>query len=323
MIVFVTGQYAGAQYIHPLLSKWSRNTNRKWKLVATNTSCYYWDKLEVPYINLIGISSEKVSLLLDRLKPTLVVVSASANIELEYLFIIEAKKKKIPSASFIDTWTNYSARFRYKGTSIYPDHVLAIDEHCAEEMANEGIPENIIKIIGQPYLESIANDIPDLGEDLLITSQPISKYYKNSLGYDETDFLNICVNAVEKVNYEKVVLTKHPDEELSYIQSKNSNITYRVGKGLTDIAQSHTVLGMFSMQMIIAYIWERKVASIQPGLKTDDPSPLSRWGLIPKLHNENEVLEFISEPYDINNIELISVLKNSNDRFELFCDGRI
>ena len=52
MILFVTGQYASAQYIHPLLKKWSSLNSPKWHLVATGASSKYWDDANVNY-NLI------------------------------------------------------------------------------------------------------------------------------------------------------------------------------------------------------------------------------------------------------------------------------
>ena len=321
MILFVTGQYAGAQYIHPLLEKWSGIYTTRWQLVATSSSCKYWDECGVSYTNYKETSSDTISLFLDTIKPTLVVISASATVELEYIFTIEAKKKNIPTASYIDIWTNYSARFQYKDRPIYPDHVLAIDDRCAEELTAEGVPENIIKIIGQPYLEKVAADDPVLGNNLLIVSQPIRKYYKNDFGYDETEFLNLCLNAVEKLGLNHVHITRHPDDVGYELESIPSDVTCTIGKGIVDVAKSHTVLGMFSMQMIVGYLWGRKVISIQPGLCKNDPSPLSRWGLIPRLDKVEDIVTLINEPNVNNNMELKDNLKGSVERLELFCLG--
>ncbi len=51
---------------------------------------------------------------------------------------------------------------------------------------------------------------------------------------------------------------------------------------MENVVNSHTVIRMFSMQMIVGYLWGRKVASIQPDLSENDRSPLSRWGFIPQ-----------------------------------------
>jgi len=292
MILFVSGQYAGAQYIHPILEKWSAKKNFKWNLVATGASCKYWNESKIKYKRIKNYTANKVSYYIDLTKPKLIITSASGNIELEHLFILEAKKKSIPTASFIDVWTNYLLRFKYKEKFIFPDHILAIDNRCKDEMIKERIPQNLIKIIGQPYLESISKNIPKLGTNILLAGQPIKKYFGNNLGYNEIDFKKICLKAIKKTNFFNILNTKHP-EETSFEIKKNFRTINRKGRGSGDVTDSHTVLGMFSMQMIIGYLWGRKVASIQPKSLNNDHSPLSRWGLISVLKNADEVAEFI------------------------------
>ena len=160
-------------------------------------------------------------------------------------------------------------------------------------MIKDGIPQNLIKIIGQPYLESISKKIPPLGQNLLIVGQPIKKYFGKKLGYDEVDFKKICLKAIKKKN-EYILYTKHPEEIDRNIQL-NYKFISRKGKGFNDVANSHTVLAVFSMQMIIGYLLCRKVASVQPKVLKFDPSPLSRWGLVPMLNNIDEIKKFISK----------------------------
>ena len=322
MILFVTGQYAGAQYIHTLIKKWSCYGSPKWRLVATSSSCEYWDKCGVSYETINPESDNAIFSYLDLIKPSLIVVSTSANVLLEYLFITEAKKKNISTASFIDIWSNYRARFQYEGKELYPDHVLTIDDRCAEEMVSTGIPGNIIKIIGQPYLEEVATSIPALGGSVLIVSQPISKHYKQSLGYDENIFWNVCLKSIEELNIQNIYATRHPAEEIDIAPPAVKGVTWAVGKGVADVAACHTVLGMFSMQMIVGYLWGRKVASIQPGSSKDDFSPLSRWGLIPKFENSDEIVEFLNEENNINyDHKFRECFMGSVERLEKFCIG--
>jgi len=313
MILFVSGQYAGAQYIHPILEKWSAKKNFKWNLVATGASCKYWNESKIKYKRIKNYTANKVSYYIDLAKPKLIITSASGNIELEHLFILEAKKKSIPTASFIDVWTNYLLRFKYKEKFIFPDHILAIDNRCKDEMIKERIPQNLIKIIGQPYLESISKNIPKLGTNILLAGQPIKKYFGNNLGYNETDFKKICLKAFKKKNYLNILNTRHP-EDTSFATKKNFRALSRKGRGSRDVADSHTVLGMFSMQMIIGYLWGRKVASIQPKFLKSDHSPLSRWGLIPVLKNADEVAEFITQKNHYKKNRYEKLLKDRLDQ---------
>jgi len=313
MILFVSGQYAGAQYIHPILVKLSFKKRFKWNLVATGASCKYWNESKIEYNKIKYYTANKVSNYIDLIKPKLIITSASNDIELEHLFILEAKKKSITTASFIDVWTNYLSRFRYKEKFIFPDHILAIDNRCKEEMIKEGIPQNLIKIIGQPYLEDISKNVPCLGQNILFAGQPIKKYFGNNLGYNETDFKKICLKTLKKIGNYNVLNTKHP-EEASYEINKNLGVPSRKGRGYKDVADSHTVLGMFSMQMIIGYLWGRKVASVQlKSLKTD-LSPLSRWGLIPVLKNEDEVVEFVAQKNYYKNYKYEKLSKDRLDQ---------
>lgn len=321
MILFVTGQFAAAQYVHPLLQHWEGKTSDVWQLVAIGSSCKYWNDCQIPYTYFEDQSPTAVASYLELHKPSLVVVSASATEELEYIFVLEAKSKGIESACFIDMWTNYRARFQYNGKAIFPDHVLAIDDRCADEMVAKGIPGKIICIIGQPYLEKVITNTPPLGDNLLIVSQPIRKYRGKSLGYDETDFKMVCLKAVEKLAIYNVYVTRHPDEvEPENKTNRSSGIIGGSGQGLLDVAHCHTVLGMYSMQMIIGYLWGRKVASVQPGLCAEDPSPLSRWGLIPRLKQVEDLVEFIQKDDEVKGQEIIKdSLVGSLNRFEAFC----
>ena len=318
MILFVTGQYAGAQYLHPLIKKWSIKESPKWRLVATNLSRVYWDEVKVKYKEINNYSAKKISDYIDFLKPKLIVTSTSANIELETLFIIEAKKKLIPTASFIDIWTNYLLRFKYKEVLIFPDQILAIDDFCRDEMVKEGIEENLIKIIGQPYLESTLQDIPKIGSKLLLVSQPVNKNLGKTLGYDEGDFCEICSKILDIIGHDNVLATRHPEELNSKIKYKNG-ILWTPGNGIKDIAKSHTVLGMYSMQMVVGYLWGRKIASIQPGLCQEDPSVLSRQGLIPRFEEAKQVLKFLNEENSYSNNFLKKKLIGSIKRLEDFC----
>ena len=319
MILFVSGQYAGAQYLHPLLKKWSIEGFGKWCLIATGPSKMYWDENEVKYKEMTNYSSDKISDYIDLVKPRLIITSASANIELEYQFILEAKKKIIPTATFIDIWANYIERFKYKGKLIFPNYILAIDNYCRNEMIKEGIPKNLIKIIGQPYLECILKKKPKLGNKVLLASQPINKNQGNILGYNEKDFQGICNKIIDKIGNKNILATRHPDE--SNCKTKHKNIIlWTNGNGIKDIIKSHTVLGMYSMQMIVGYLWGRKVASIQPGLCQKDPSILSRRRLIPILKNSNQVLDFLNKKkFNSNNNLFKKNLIGSIKRLEEFC----
>ena len=67
------------------------------------------------------------------------------------------------------------------------------------------------------------------------------------------------------------------------------------------------------------------MASVQPGLKNIDPSPLSRWGLIPKIENNNQLICFMNLPL-INNGERDKIAEDvykSTERLDIFLQTNI
>ena len=322
MILFVTGQFSGAEYLHPLLRKWQSIGERcpEYKLVATGSSIHYWRENGITYDEILIKNDASISRYLKTVKPKLIMLSASGNETLEYIFILQAKKLGIETASFMDTWTNYKGRFTYNGNSVYPTTILSINEKCTEEMVEDGIPADIIQEIGQPYLEEVCNAIPALGTQILLPLQPIKKAWGNQLGYDETTFLNTVIPVIKKVGQTSHLnITNHPDSNTSLFEETGIKITQ--GQGIDDIKHCNTVLGMFSMQMILGYLWGRKVASVQPNLKAADPSPLSRWGLIPRIDNKEDLIKFFKSK-STNTISQRSILLNeingSFDRLDKF-----
>jgi hypothetical protein len=322
MIIFVTGQYAGAQYLHPLLRSWKLlgAKSPRYKLLSTGSSTLYWRENGIKYIEISTKNPNSIANYLKVNQPRLIVLSASGSEEIEYIFILQAKKLGIETANFIDTWTNYKNRFIYQNISVYPDTILSINEKCTEEMVQDGIPENIIKEIGQPYLEEVCNIIPPLGKQILLPLQPIKKAFDKRLGYDELTFLKTTVPALAQSKKKlQINITKHPDSDASV--DTNSGFKLSVGHGLYDVKNCHTVIGMFSMQMIIGYLWNRKVASVQTNLKVMDPSPLSRWGFIPRIENKKDLIKFLNlwpSDTDKHRSLLISQINGSLKRLDSF-----
>jgi len=296
MILFVTEQYAGAQYIHPLITKWKEDNlnNIKYEIIAKGGSVKYFQENSIEFFNAENITVNYIKNYLKTKKIRLIILSASGA-SIEALFISYAKYFGINTVSFIDTWTNYKNRFVHDGSKIYPNKILSIDSVCTKEMVQDGIPSKIIYEIGQPYLEYICKHKPPIGDKILLPMQPVKKIEGNKFGYDEYSFLNTSLKAIDLVGMSKeVYISIHPSSKLDDYCKKINNC-YK-GDGVNDVKKAHTILGMYSMQMIIGYLWERRVVSVQPCVKNYDPSPLSRWGLIPRVDNVKELASLIKKP---------------------------
>ena len=318
MILFVLGQYAGAQYALPLFNRWAGGGPVPWAVWAHGPSARCLAEAGVDHGELDGDPAATAREVLRAAKPGLVVLSASAEDPFEREFVVQARAAGVPTARFLDMWANYGMRFRYGDEVILPDHVLAIDERCARELEAEGVPAGLITMVGQPYLEEVAAQAPAPGGEVLLPGQPVSKHLGRSLGYDESDFWDVATRGLALAGVEDYAATRHPGEDAAAPGPPASHL--RDGRGLEDVRACHTVLGMFSMQMVVAHLWGRKVASVQPGLNAPDPCPLSRWGAVPLLQTPQEVAEFLRSPAAPGaGHDMRAALGGSLDRFEAFC----
>jgi hypothetical protein len=315
VILFVTEQYAGAEYLLPLLKHWREVAPTAWSLVATGASVALWRKHGFAPLEPEGDALSWLRKQWKSLDPNAVLASASAASKLERAAVLLARENGKPSAQFLDMWTNYKMRFEVDtDAASFPDFILAIDKRCIEEACSDGLTKANYYLIGQPYFEELIERRPPLGRHVLLAGQPIAKYCGRAFGYDETDFWRVAGNCFEGVS--AVMATRHPEEATG----GHHAMAMVPGRGCTDVAESHTVLGMYSTQMIIGYLWGRKVASLQPGLRGADPCPLSRWGVIPRLESELEVVDFLAQPGDPNlGDDLRCTVKGSLKRLEAFC----
>lgn len=337
MIIFVVDQVAGAEYVFPLLNKWLRDNYKEWTVIASSVSSSFLKQRSIPSVELILPSFNAVSDVIEEFKPAKAILSSSGNSLLEGLFLLKLKERKIPTYSFIDYWGNYSKRFQHNNdqmhfNQLYPDGILTIDKQAKEEMIIEKIPENIIKVIGQPYfeycLESIKNSIKAKGEGLiLLVTQPVSYYFEKRLGYDEKGFLNVFLDvwrSLEK-DWSKINIVVHPAENCETYKSLTSkyspDITILRGNDC-HLRDYSLVVGMFSSLMIQSVLAGINTISLQPGACGADMNFLSRYGYIERLTSGNSLHLFLMN-YPIfperksKDVEgLKSSLKGSCKRFE-------
>lgn len=311
MILFVVDQIAGAEYIYPLLLNWQQRGKKDWVVCASPVAASFFHSHNIPHNVIYQVNSNNIDELIERISPWRALLSASVDSLLEQTFIRALKKRKILCYQFIDLWVNYSRRFQVidgkQSYCLYPDKVLTLDEYAAQAMVEEGIPENLIEIIGQPYFEyqhanlktSVRPKLPNL--TLLIT-QPVSRYYGKQLGYDEEGFIRACLSnwqaleqdwrllhvivhpAEDKETYEKIL--KDYSEEIQIVVKEDFNLR-----------NYSLVLGMFSSLMVQSLMAGIPTASVQPGGTDQDQCFLSKCNYIPRLTKLDELYEFLKSFY--------------------------
>ena len=269
-------------------------------------------------------------------QPDLALLSASANSALEQTMRRRLREQRIPCAQFIDTWVNYTLRFRTETGEIdFPDKILTLDGNARRDMILEGIPENLICTIGQPYFEACLRSMSGRRnhglhkKGVLLVTQPVSVHVGKEYGYDEEDFVSGCLEAWKQAGlpWGKLNIVIHPAENPaayhSLLEQYSRDISI-VKNSTLDILEHDLVVGMYSSLLIQAFLADVPVVSFQPGALSD-MCHLSKEGHIRRytqIDGLSAIFDnvFASEPAHSTNFSspLISQLIGSCDRLERF-----
>jgi hypothetical protein len=181
--------------------------------------------------------------------------------------VLKAKKSLI---AFIDSWTNYEARFIRNDIKVEPNEIWVSDEH-AEVLAKRIFKTTTIRKVENSYFnsmkkqrEEINQPSPRQGQEpprkILFLTQPILDYEKNSqvsIGIDEFDALRIFkqhVNELRGSNY-LIRLRPHPSESGNKYRFECFSAEFELSPNpelITDLIWSDYVVGVDSYAMYVA-----------------------------------------------------------------------
>ena len=196
----------------------------------------------------------------------------------------------------LDYWNGYVARMCLDGGEIFqPTKYLVPDEYAAQQAKEEGIKTSIIDVSGHPDM-CIEKDVKSLSVDsyvkkillkqknkqvIIFVSEPVLKDQGSSLnenqnfrGYTEQDCLQLLLNAVKKcvlVSY--ILILPHPRQNVIELKKYWSSIGGNSFGTVTDskngryfLRYADKVVGMASTLLYTAWLLEKSVATVQPGL---------------------------------------------------------
>lgn len=229
--------------------------------------------------------------------------SWGSNLELEAISL--CKSRRIPTISILDYWSNYQARFLYKGGSyIFPDYYIVMDTLAAKEAEEDGIPSKILRVLGHPGLDKYAcclsnRDLPnDRRGKILFLSQPLSALYNNKLGYTEQSVLLDCIDAA-KENESTIHVKFHPKDDEAFQQQYAS---IAVQGNLTEIMPNYDIIiGMNTMGLLHAVLLGVQAISYQPNLQQPDMCITNKLGLTSRINSYQELLAVLKDGQDIQN----------------------
>lgn len=247
-----------------------------------------------------------------------------------------ARSIKIKTFAILDQWMNYGIRFsnftlkeqeQYRQDKLHPylpDYILVMDETARQEMIDEGIGAERIKISGQPYFDLIISarysfsaeqilkvkrELDVQRDELMVTfiSEPISQDYAGSngelyWGFDEKSTCSMLLYTLEKVLKQsdqrvKLIIKQHPrenEDNYSFLNNevRNGHISISTVKDIDSwslLRASDLVCGMSSMLLLEAIILGCPVLSIQIGLNRASPLILVQRGILSPILKQEEL----------------------------------
>lgn len=273
---------------------------------------------------------------LSRQCPDFIITGTSGDDFTERYLWEAARSIRIKTFAILDQWMNYGIRFsnftlkeqeQYRQDKLHPylpDYILVMDETARQEMIDEGIGAERIKISGQPYFDLIISTRNRFSDEqilkvkreldvqpgeLMVTfiSEPVSQDYAGSngelyWGFDEKSTCNMLIYALEKVLEQsgqrgRLIIKQHPrenEDNYSFLVNEVSNehISISTVKDIDSwslLRASDLVCGMSSMLLLEAIILGCPVLSIQIGLNRASPLILAQRGILSPILKQGEL----------------------------------
>ena len=190
--------------------------------------------------------------------------------DFEWKGMNEAIKEQKFLVAFLDSWTNYEARFIRNGLKIVPNEIWVSDEQ-AEEIAKRTFKNIMIRKVENSYFSSMKKQREaivraknqqdqDLQNKILFLAQPILDYEKTlqyKIDIDEFDALRIFKQYISEfrgLNY-LIRLRPHPSESRSKYESECLGGKIELSPNhelITDLIWSNSVVGIDSYAMYVA-----------------------------------------------------------------------
>jgi len=274
-------------------------------LYGKDTALHVYEKNNLACKNmnqlLPSINSKTITEFLIHHKYDGILTSTSAEDFTERLLWQTAQKLNIFNAAILDQWMNYSLRFLKSPESyqtkkkynlseyILPQKIFVMDEYAKKLMVKEGIPDQLIRVTGQPYFESfIKKSIKTVtaskdNEKItwLFASEPITTVYGkekglNIYGYTEQSILYATCKAINKLQCKRIQLQikPHPRDDIKVytdICNQFPFVSLITINSVDAILQSDAVLGMSSTLLLEAALLDKPILSIQLNLKINSP----------------------------------------------------
>lgn len=239
------------------------------------------------------ISLEEIKRLFDNINPVAVLLGSSLDSWTERSVCLEAKKRNIFSLGYVDWWSNFGSRFSTPKTndlSYLPDQIAVVDEDAKNGCTSDAIPEDILRKVGNPYWDHLANvkdSILKAGQDVrkilgipannkvVLVISSIIRHLDLDLGFDENDlWKNVSPLPLKSETGTSLSWTvkPHPKEDIKDLKQilKEHQADIQILENFSSleaVAAADYVIGMCSSLLFEAAVLGKKIVSFMPGLK--------------------------------------------------------
>lgn len=242
--------------------------------------------------------SEDVSAIFEKFHPDSLFTGTSYTSRLELDFLREAANRGIPSVSFVDHYTGFDVRFGTGSERILPDEVHVLDIRARVLACEAGLPEEKIRITGNPYHEFLRQWRSELSKEevfqhlgiplsgakiILFAPDPLSSAGgAEKFGTDELAIMRLLLEGIGQIGARFQMLIKaHPNQSIDYLLSGLHNVPGNVDVHLlapdkdaftNDLIQvAEVVVGTISSMLLEAEILGAKTLRILGDFGMADP----------------------------------------------------
>ncbi len=257
----------------------------------------------------------------------LLVTGSSWGSQLEMSAIRICREANVKTASILDYWSNYALRFTVCSSreTIYPDYYIVMDNLARTEALAQGVPEAIIRVLGQPGLDGFLQagcysrkKFRDHNKKVLFLSQPLSGLYGTILGYSEKQVLRDCIRAVKAYKRWEFSVKFHPkdSEDLKRIYG---SFSIEKNAPLSELLPEYDiVVGMNSIGLLYAVLMGVPAISYQPGLTKPDLCITNKLGFTRVVTDYETLLTELDEALQRSSVAITEELREKY----LWLDGR-
>lgn len=319
-IIFIAHDPGGYDVIYPLVQQ-AEKRNINFDFFCIGPAAKLNSKFKISEKELI----EKININCIKKEIGILVTGTSWGNDTELTAIQICNEANIPTMSILDYWAHYKLRFiNQQNEYIYPDYYIIMDNLAKQEALQEGVPSDILYVLGHPGLDYYINNeikkekIKDTKKKILFLSQPLSQLYGESLGYTEMQVVEDCIKLVERNQEFSLKIKFHPKDS-SLFQKKYSYLA--VESNIIEILQQYDyIIGMNTMALLHAVLMGSLAVNYQPDLCKEDQCITNKLGFTQLITSFND-LEAYFENISFKTYDT-SLNKNSLIQNYIWLDGK-